>query len=83
MTHKGCVKIHYEQMFDGVIAETIAAQFWQNSDIMTTWGSDVEVSLLFLLSEEQWQGGGRGAAISQKRTEVEVWWGKKKSNTNM
>lgn len=53
MTHKGRVKIHYEQMFDGVTAETIAAQFWQNSDIMTTRGSDLGVSLLFLLSEEQ------------------------------
>lgn len=53
MTHKGRVKIHYEQMFGAVIAETIAAQFWQNSDIMTTWGSDLEVSSMFLLSEEQ------------------------------
>lgn len=53
MTHKGRVKIHYEQIFDAVIAETIAAQFWQNSDIMTTWGSDLEVSAMFLLSEER------------------------------
>lgn len=52
MTHKGRVKIHYEQMFNAVIAETIAAQFWQNSDVMTIWGLGLEVSSVFLLSEE-------------------------------
>lgn len=46
----------------------IAEQFGRNSDAVTTWGCDFSVSPQFLLSEEDWRGGGGG----QRGAEVEV-----------
>lgn len=50
------------------VTEMIAEQFGRNSDAVTTWGCDFSVSPQFLLSEEDWRGGGGG----QRGAEVEV-----------